>query len=422
MAQEFVEEEAAVASKEGKNEANGDASSHAEKAAAPPSPVELAKEQYDQGVKCLRKGENEQAIDLLGKALEIFVTHYGELAAECAPFYYRYGGALFYKAQAESDVFGEKAQALAKQKDAEDEEEDVEEEAVADAEQPTGNGQDKGKGAEEEGEEDILPQEDASDDMELAWQTLETARLIYSKQPARSVDEAEVISLLGEISAEREDFETALADYKHAQTLYAQLLQNDDRRLAEIFFKMLLAHEQRKEYHQALQMCQHASAVFRRRIDRLRSQLLADQSATASSTSPSEVNREEVKKEIQDLEEVLEDITLKESELKQMPAILNAVENGTEPPNGHKHDSAVVQTGFDKPANTTGGTTTVCDLGVVGRGTNRVTLTPVNQPVDTVEKRRGLQDLLGGGDGANVEEADLPASDDAKRAKLEHLS
>lgn len=34
------------------------------------------------------------------------ITFLADLAPECAHFYHRYGEALFYKAQSESDVFG----------------------------------------------------------------------------------------------------------------------------------------------------------------------------------------------------------------------------------------------------------------------------------------------------------------------------
>ena len=70
-----------------------------------------------------------------------------ETALECAPSFYKYGAALFWKAQDESDILGNQVQAAAARKDAaaqqpaaqqdaeeEDSEEDEEEEEETDGE------------------------------------------------------------------------------------------------------------------------------------------------------------------------------------------------------------------------------------------------------------------------------------------------
>ncbi len=44
--------------------------------------------------------------------------HTADQAAECGSAYYRYGAALFYKAQDEADVFGDNLQGAAEQHDA----------------------------------------------------------------------------------------------------------------------------------------------------------------------------------------------------------------------------------------------------------------------------------------------------------------
>jgi HAT1-interacting factor 1 len=45
--------------------------------------------------------------------------------------------------------------------------------------------------------------EEEESDMELAWKMLETARLIHEKQPGHTVEEADVITTLADISTER---------------------------------------------------------------------------------------------------------------------------------------------------------------------------------------------------------------------------
>lgn len=44
---------------------------------------------------------------------------------------------------------------------------------------------------------------DDDSDLALAWQVLESARVIYERMPARSLDEADVIMTLADISMEK---------------------------------------------------------------------------------------------------------------------------------------------------------------------------------------------------------------------------
>ena len=61
-----------------------------------------ADESYAKGVAAIKAGNMDDAIELLARALELKVTVHGEQAIECAAAYYRYGCALFYKAQDEN--------------------------------------------------------------------------------------------------------------------------------------------------------------------------------------------------------------------------------------------------------------------------------------------------------------------------------
>ena len=134
---------------------------------------------FDRGIAKIKANEMEEAIEALGKCLELRTAVFGEQAVETAQAYHKYGCALFYKAQDENTVFGARAQEAAdakKEADGEgastDEGEDVgddddADDAAADA-PPEGS---------EEGKEEDGEQEGAQDDMELAWEMIEMARL-----------------------------------------------------------------------------------------------------------------------------------------------------------------------------------------------------------------------------------------------------
>ena len=72
---------------------------------------------FDEGCKSIKANDMELAIEKLARALEIRSALYGEQDIKTASAYYKYGCALFYKAQDENTVFGKQAQAAADAKD-----------------------------------------------------------------------------------------------------------------------------------------------------------------------------------------------------------------------------------------------------------------------------------------------------------------
>ena len=85
-----------------------------------------------------------QGVEVMAKALELMVTSHDELSLECGPFYVAYGQALVQQAQATASALG-------------------------------------GGGGGEDDEEKGAPQPpEEADDTEVAWETLEVARVIYS--------------------------------------------------------------------------------------------------------------------------------------------------------------------------------------------------------------------------------------------------
>ena len=95
---------------------------------------------FDQGIAKIKANEMDNAIELLGKCLELRTAAFGENAIETAQAYHKYGCALFYKAQDENTVFGARAQEAADAKkeadaanDASDEGEDVGDDDADDA-------------------------------------------------------------------------------------------------------------------------------------------------------------------------------------------------------------------------------------------------------------------------------------------------
>ena len=272
---------------------------------------------YEKGVAAIKSGAMEEAIELLAKALELKTTAHGEEAVECAPAYYKYGCALFYKAQDENTVFGKQAQAQADAKD----------EAARKA---------SGSGAADEGEacddDDDAPEGDAAkdgdaeeeeeeeDDMELAWKLIENARLIYEEAEDHPIELANCFETLGEINTEHSNFKEALEDLERCLAILETELDDDDRRIAGVLCSMSVAHQMLDEYEKALKGCTRAIGVCRARVKRLKSSDQAAVDAVKASLAPGAAMPEDplaaAKAELEQIEAVLGDLTAREEELR----------------------------------------------------------------------------------------------------------
>jgi nuclear autoantigenic sperm protein len=145
-----------------------------------------ADESFAKGVAAIKAGTMDEAIELLARALELKTTLHGEQAIECAASYFRYGCALFYKAQDENTVFGKQAQAQASAKDDADKRKPqiANETAVDDGEACDDDDDEKDGEDKEDGEDD----DEEEDDMELAWKLVENARLIYEEDESHPIE------------------------------------------------------------------------------------------------------------------------------------------------------------------------------------------------------------------------------------------
>ena len=188
---------------------------------------------FDQGIAKIKANEMDNAIELLGKCLELRTAAFGENAIETAQAYHKYGCALFYKAQDENTVFGARAQEAADAKkeadaaanDASDEGEDVGDDDDADDASAENADAPSTDADPEEGEKEEGAQQD---DMELAWEMIECARLIYETEMddldgdtsgGHPIDLANVYEILGDINTEASNFKESLDDYSKCLAL-----------------------------------------------------------------------------------------------------------------------------------------------------------------------------------------------------------
>ncbi|KAM1156487.1 hypothetical protein ACFX2B_026985 [Malus domestica] len=387
--------------------------------------LEFANELIEKGSKAVKDSDYGEATECFSRALEIRVAHFGELAPQCVNAYYKYGCALLYKAQEETDPLGAvpKKEGQSQQESAKNSVngESSTASVSCNAEQDAGlsnqegaadDGVSGGKDQDEDGENsedaDLAEADEDEDetDLDLAWKMLDVARAIVEKQPADTMEKVDILSALAEVALEREDIETSLSDYQKALSILERLVEPDSRRIAELNFRICLCLEIGSKPEEAIPYCQKAISTCRSRVRRL---MLESRSFSESTTSPSASILEpgvalssnvtesdsivtDKQAEIETLTELSGDLEKKLEDLQQLASnsksilaeilgLASAKAKGTE----KSESSAVVSSsrmgtadnngGFDSPTVSTAhtnGASGVTHLGVVGRGVKRV--------------------------------------------------
>lgn len=167
------------------------------------------------------KGSFASAAELYSKALEAKVQLHGELSPETAEYYYHYGYSLLqsYLSSVDSNLFGEKVIEAATE---------VLASSQSSAESDPGSTVNEAGSAVSEEE-----------DLQLAWEALESARIIHS----RTFNYAALMdthSALGELENARENYGSAVEEYK--QALDCADAQSPPRRIAELEYRLGLTY------------------------------------------------------------------------------------------------------------------------------------------------------------------------------------
>lgn len=380
-----------------------------------------AAELFKKGVKAVEDGDYVDAVDCFSRALEIRVAHYGELSPECSIYYYKYGSALLYKSQEEADPLGNVPKSAPTNLD-KDKNVGVTEGSKA----TTSSGKEYNASSSTEKAEDGASDEDQEDDnegsdgdgealadvdeddsdLDLAWKMLDVARAIVEKSPEDTIEKVNIFAALGEVSMEREDFETSLNDYLKALSILERLVEPDSRRIIELNFRICLVLEVWSKVEEAIPYCQKAISLCKSRLKWLSEDAkpapFTDNNVSVLNNSgiggnqspvdgdlPIEEDEKEVlcgilselERKLEDLQHVLSDPKSIFSEIMKMAASKSAAsarcdvsitESGL--------NSSVAGGGFDSPtvlfSSSTSATTNtngvgITHLGVVGRGVKR---------------------------------------------------
>ncbi|CAJ1929854.1 unnamed protein product [Sphenostylis stenocarpa] len=410
----------------------------------PQKSLELANELMEKGNKAIKENDFGEAADNFSRALEIRVAHYGELAPECVHTYYKYGCALLYKAQEEADPLADVPKKEEGSQHGSTKEGSVKSSVNAESSTASfssnvgqdvtsteqGEAVDDGstKNDQEEGDddsdaEDLAEADEDESDLDLAWKMLDIARAIVEKQSVNTVEQVDILSTLADVALEREDFETSLSDYQKALSILEQLVEPDDRKIADLNFRICLCLEVGSKPEEAIAYCQKATSVCKALLHRLTNEVKSCSDLTSTSELAQDVPRcptsdsknsimdkqseiETLKSLSTELEKKLEDLQQLVSNPKSILAEILGIAaakagNGKESSLGMMSSSQLgtdkKNGGFDSPSISTAhtnGSGGITHLGVVGRGVKRASnaslaegSTPKKQAVESTEEK-----------------------------------
>uniref|UniRef100_K1RN77 Nuclear autoantigenic sperm protein n=1 Tax=Magallana gigas TaxID=29159 RepID=K1RN77_MAGGI len=250
-----------------------------------------------QGKRNMVCGEIPNAVNQFQEACKVLAKAYGETAKECAEAYFYYGQSLLDLARMETGVLGNALQGVP-------EEEETEEDS---------------KPSEQFEPVELNGNPDDISNLQLAWEMLELAKVIYLKEEDKKskLKAAESFLKLGEISLETENYEQALSDFQECLKIQEAELEPDDRLLAETHYQLGLAHGFNKQYDESIDQYRKAIKVMEAKIGKLKKTVEDGTQGKGKEPQAADDPIKAAQQEIKDLEEILPDIRGKIEDMEE---------------------------------------------------------------------------------------------------------
>lgn len=330
----------------------------ADSTTAPAAPTEqevntrsTAFNHFSQGKRHLLVGDFKSAVSAFKEATVALAELYGEQAPECGDAYYHYGRALLELARKEAGVLGgdldggssQEGSTGEEEDDDEEESEESQEEEDGEKKEEGGDNEEEEEGKEEaadgkkkakkegegaeEGEGENTEEEEEVSTLQCAWEWLDVARVIFDKQdetPEISKKRAQIRLSLGEVCMESEDYEGAISEFQKCLAIQGEVLEKDDRCLAETHYQLGLGHCFSDNFDDAVTHFKAAVEVIQLKIKNLKARVEEKNTWSKERKEKELAESKDVfyteEGEIEDLEQLLPDIQHKIVDMEEMKA------------------------------------------------------------------------------------------------------
>uniref|UniRef100_A0A8C0GBU7 Nuclear autoantigenic sperm protein n=1 Tax=Chelonoidis abingdonii TaxID=106734 RepID=A0A8C0GBU7_CHEAB len=275
-----------------------------------------AKKLLGLGQKHLVLGNIPAAVNAFQEAASVLGKKYGETADQCAEAFFYYGKSLLELARMENGVLGNALEGVQV-------EEEEGEKADDDSMVENADNIDETEGSDEEDKENDKTEDDKENDstvedkslqeseedevgnLELAWDMLELAKVIYKRQETKEAQlhAAQAHLKLGEVSVESENYAQAIEEFQACLALQQKYLEAHDRLLAESHYQLALAYHYNSQFDEAILQFSKSVEVIDKRMVMLTERI---KKAEGGSTED-EKEIEELKGLLPEIKEKIED-------------------------------------------------------------------------------------------------------------------
>ncbi|MCI4375607.1 hypothetical protein PGIGA_G00111510 [Pangasianodon gigas] len=268
------------------------------------------------------------------------------------------------------------------------------EEDAGDAEDDDGDGDDDDDEDADANAEDKEGEEEEVGNLQLAWEMLEVAKVIYKRKESKEdqLMAAQIFLKLGEVGAESGNYSQALEDFQECLAIQLKHLPPHSRLLAETHYQLGTTFSYTGQYSQAIQHFSSSIKVIESRLAML--QEVIDKTEGAEGAAEEKRELEELKQLLPEIAEKVEDA--KESQ-RTAPAASEAIHQ------------------------TLGGASTSSGFATENGGSSSSTATPIAvKPADGASSSKSASDISHLVRKKRKPEDESPKKDsDAKKVKQE---
>ncbi|XP_027693750.1 nuclear autoantigenic sperm protein isoform X5 [Vombatus ursinus] len=160
-------------------------------------------------------------------------------------------------------------------------------------------------------------EEEEIGNLELAWDMLDLAKIIFKRQETKEaqLNAAQAHLKLGEVSVESENYSQAIEEFQACLALQQNYLEAHDRLLAETHYQLGLAYSYNSQYGEAVSQFTKSVDVIEKRLAMLSERIKAAETPSA-----------EDEKEVEELKELLPEIKEKIEDAKESQSSGNVAE------------------------------------------------------------------------------------------------
>ncbi|XP_024278058.1 nuclear autoantigenic sperm protein isoform X5 [Oncorhynchus tshawytscha] len=294
-------EETAAAS----NSASMEEKSCSSSAVAADSSVDVmaeAKKLIGAGNRHLVMGDVVSAVNVFQEACGMLAERYGDTADECGEAFFLCGKSLLELARMENTVLGDALEGVPEESSEEGEkQENSKFESADNLDDDDDDDEGEGTAEDKESEEEV-------GNLQLAWEMLEVAKVIYKRKEneADQLMAAQAYLKLGEVGAESGNYPAAVEDFQDCLALQLKHLPPHSRLLAETHYQLGMTYCYIGQYSQAIQHYSSSVKVIEGRLAMLQGVL-----------DKGENGAEEGKTELEELKLLLPDIAEKVEDAKE---------------------------------------------------------------------------------------------------------